>query len=422
MTNKRFSNLDQWLDWQLSLHSKSIDLGLERVSRVWSRLSDNHQAFVITVAGTNGKGSSVAMLEAILLKAGFKVGCFTSPHLVSYNERIKINGVEASDELICEAFERIDQVRESTTLTYFEFGALAALHLFEKARVEVMILEVGLGGRLDAVNIIDADAALVTAIGIDHQEWLGNDREVIAREKAGIFRQGQLAVFSGNDMPVSVRDVAQETGTQLLVAGEDYRYEANGQQWSLKTATGNRHALPIPAMRGKHQVENAAGVLALLLACKEQLPVSSEAMKAGLLQAQVKGRFQILQKQHTVVIDVAHNPQSARALADNLSRFVVKGRLLAIIGMLNDKDSVASLEPLVPQVDHWFLVSTHGDRGLAAQQLADQLQKIDPLAKCLLFNGVSEAYNSVLEIAGENDSILVTGSFHIAGDFLAEFG
>jgi dihydrofolate synthase/folylpolyglutamate synthase len=418
----RFSSLDQWLDWQISLHPKSVDLGLERVSQVWSQLTSQHEAFVITVAGTNGKGSSVAMLESILLNAGYRVGCFTSPHLVRYNERIKIDGHEAIDEAICEAFEAIDNCRDNISLTYFEFGALAALHLFEKARVEVMILEVGLGGRLDAVNIIDANAALITAIGIDHQDWLGNDREVIGREKAGIFRKGQLAVFSGNDMPESVRKASAQLGTQLLVSGEDYQLKSDDQQWSLISDFGSRHALPIPVMRGTHQLENAAGVIALLLACREQLPVKAEALKTGLLQAQVMGRFQVLQKQQVLIVDVAHNPQSTRALAKNLAKFVIRGKLRAIVGMLKDKDSLASLENLAPQVDQWFLVSTHGDRGLKAELLAENIHLIDADAECLLFNTVSEAYNSVLQYAQEDDSILVTGSFHIAGDFLAEFG
>lgn len=421
MAIRRFSNLNDWLDWQTSLHPKSVDLGLERISEVWSRLSCHHEAFVITVAGTNGKGSSVAMLEAILLNAGYRVGCFTSPHLVRYNERIKIDGNEASDEAVCEAFEAIDKSRDDISLTYFEFGALAALHLFEKARVEVMILEVGLGGRFDAVNIIDADAALVTAIGIDHQEWLGNDREVIGREKAGIFRKGQLAVFSGNDMPESVNMESEQRGCRLLVAGEDYQFISDGQQWSLKSEAGNRHALPIPAMRGKHQLENAAGVIALLLACRQQLPVKAEALKTGLLQAQVKGRFQILQKEHPVIVDVAHNPQSTKSLAENLAEFVIRGKLRAIVGMLKDKDSLESLKNLAPQVDQWFLVSTHGERGLQAELLAENIHLIEPDTECLLFNTVSEAYNSVLQYAQEDDSILVTGSFHIAGDFLAEF-
>jgi len=418
----RFSSLDQWLDWQTSLHPKSVDLGLERVSQVWSQLTSHHDAFVISVAGTNGKGSSVAMLESILLNAGYRVGCFTSPHLVRYNERIRIDGSEASDEAICEAFEAIDHCRDNISLTYFEFGALAALHLFEQARVEVMLLEVGLGGRLDAVNIVDADAALITAIGIDHQDWLGNDREVIGREKAGIFRKGQLAVFAGNDMPESVRNEAEQRGTRLLVGAEDYQFNSDGQQWSLLSDFGSRHALPIPAMRGKHQLENAAGVIALLLACREQLPVKAEALKTGLLQAQVTGRFQVFKKEQVLIVDVAHNPQSTQALADNLAKFVIRGKLRAIVGMLKDKDSLASLENLAPQVDQWFLVSTHGERGLKADLLAENIHLIDPDAECLLFNTVSEAYNSVLQYAQEDDSILVTGSFHIAGEFLAEFG
>ncbi len=415
----RFSNLNDWLEWQSHLHLKSIDLGLDRVSAVWSRLHpEKIPAFVITVAGTNGKGSSVAMLESILLSAGFCVGCYTSPHLVRYNERIRLNGEEAGDEQICNAFAAIDAGRDDISLSYFEFGTLAALYLFSKADLDVIILEVGLGGRLDAVNIIDADAALITGIDIDHQDWLGNDREAIGREKAGILRKQQQAVFAGTDVPDSVLAHAQKVGTKLLIAGQNYQVLKQENSWDFESVSGNRNALPIPALRGRHQLENAAGVVALLIACREQLPVSTEAIRLGLLNARIKGRFQVLQKKFPVIVDVAHNQQSIQALCNNLSSFVVKGKLHVIIGMLRDKDILNSLKPLASIADSWHLVSTPGDRGLSSRKLSEILSVLLTDKPVFQYEKVGEAFDSVLQYGQVDDSILVTGSFLVAGQFL----
>jgi len=423
----RFSTLNDWLDWQSSLHLKSIDLGLERVSKVWFELHPQAlNAFVITVAGTNGKGSSVAMLEAILLAAGYNVGCYTSPHLVRYNERIRINGKQASDEEICEAFAAIDDSRGETTLSYFEYGTLAALQLFSQKALEVVLLEVGLGGRLDAVNIIDADAALITSIGIDHQDCLGETLEQIGREKAGILRKDQQAVFSGKTLPASIRTHADEIGCILKVAGEHYSYINHASSWDFSSPEVERNALPLPALRGGQQLQNAAGVVALLLSIKDRLPVSMDAVRQGLLSATVKGRFQVIQRQLNqgqvnIVVDVAHNEQSMQVLADNLAAFVVKGRLHVIIGMLKDKDQQHSLMPLLGQADHWYLLDTPGDRGMRAQTLADTLRKLLPDADCHLYENVSDAYDSVLQYALDGDTILVTGSFLVAGAFLEKY-
>lgn len=439
----RFKQLQQWLDWQLSLHDKAIDLGLERVASVWQKFSpafDN--TFVITVAGTNGKGSSVAMLEAILLSAGYRVGCYTSPHLIEYNERIRIDGEAVDDDQICQAFEAIDQARKDTTLSYFEFGTLAALYCFKQHQCDCIVLEVGLGGRLDAVNIIDADAALITAIGIDHQDWLGDNREDIGREKAGIFRQQQLAVFSGKDIPASVVQTATNQETSLWIAGQHYQMKQTAESWDLHSPQGNRHALPYPALRGEHQLENAAGVVALLQACRTTLPVSSEAIRNGLLEARLYGRFQVMQwalgdvaeigdigetgdiregEQGLcqVVADVAHNPQSMASLAENLRRFVIKGQLIAIVGMLRDKDSLESLKLLHPHVDRWILVSTQGERGMSAEVLQKHLLELDDASLSETCNNLAQARQSALQYLVNDDTLLVTGSFHIVGDFLA---
>lgn len=411
----RFTRLQDWLDWQLSLHDKAIDLGLERVSQVWSRLPQlNPETFVISVAGTNGKGSAVAYLEAILSRAGYCVGCYTSPHLVRYNERIRINGQEVSDAQLCEAFQAIDNARGDISLSYFEFGTLAALYLFTQAAPDVVMLEVGLGGRLDAVNILDADAALITSIGLDHQEWLGHDRETIGREKAGILRYGQIAVFSGHDMPLSIQTVAQKVGCNLIVAGKDYQVITHQNDWEIQSAFGRRHALPIPNLRGEHQLANAAGVIALLLACKERLPVESDAMRSGLGLASLAGRFQVIPGDINTVIDVAHNPDSMQGLASNLAGFVVKGHLHVIIGMLRDKQIEASIEPLLRHVDHWYLLSTPGERGVSARDLYKVFPG-DSAKIAVMSDNIEDLFESAMQRAKVGDTLLVTGSFLVAG-------
>lgn len=420
----RFSRLQDWLDWQQSLHGKSIDLGLERVSSVWKKLPRlNKETFVISVAGTNGKGSAVAYLESILDQAGYSVGCYMSPHLVRYNERIHVNGREVSDQQICEAFQAIDEARGETSLSYFEFGTLAALYIFSQLALDVVVLEVGLGGRLDAVNIIDADAALITSIGLDHQDWLGHDRETIGREKAGIFRKDQFAVFSGRHMPSTIQQVADQIGTKLVVAGTDYQVlnvqnDQPQSDWEIRSEFGNRHALPLPVLRGSHQIDNAAGVIVLLLACREQLPVAADAMRSGLVSASLKGRFQVLpigiKGDVNIVIDVAHNQDSMRELASNLSRFVLKGKLHVIIGMLKDKQIQASLELLLSEADFWYLVSTPGERGLNAAEL----KKVFPgdSAKIAgMSDNIEMIFQSAMQQAQSGDTLLVTGSFLVAG-------
>ncbi|MDH5600929.1 MAG: Mur ligase family protein, partial [Gammaproteobacteria bacterium] len=296
----RFSSLPEWLNWQQGLHSSSIELGLERVAEVFQRLHSSLPAIpVISVAGTNGKGSSVALLETIYQNAGYRTAAYTSPHILHYNERLHLDAEEVSDQQICEAFERIDQARcqgDEISLTYFEFGTLAALDIFYRAKPEVIILEVGLGGRLDAVNIIDADIALITSIGIDHTAWLGHDRETIAREKAGIMRKGCPVVFSSPDMPRSIKQAADEVGAVLYQRGKDFDWK-NGMgyaAWDWKSDKHQRSALPTPSLRGNHQLDNAAGVLMVIECLADKLPVSQKQVKAGLLSVSVMGRFQCI--------------------------------------------------------------------------------------------------------------------------------
>lgn len=319
----RFSSLQEWLDWQEGLHPSTIELGLERVTKVFKRLHPSLPSIpVITVAGTNGKGSSVALLESIYQNAGYKTGVYTSPHLLRYNERIHLNNEEVADDIICEAFDRIDNARlnnagfnnschddkEEISLTYFEFGSLAALDIFYRSKPDVMILEVGLGGRLDVVNIIDANVALITSIGIDHTGWLGHDRETIAVEKAGIMRKDCPAIFSSPDMPKSMRQTADEKGATLYCRGHDFDWQESPavagtpSSWSWKTYSSKsnrstlnnkqRTALPLPNIRGKHQVDNAAGVLMAIECLADKLPVNQQQVKAGLLSVSLLGRFQ----------------------------------------------------------------------------------------------------------------------------------
>lgn len=331
----RFSSLHEWLDWQEGLHPSAIELGLERVTEVFNRLHPVLPSIpVITVAGTNGKGSSVALLESIYQNAGYQTAAYTSPHILRYNERIHLNGEEVADNFICEAFERIDQARlekaEEISLTYFEFGSLAALDIFYRAKPDVIILEVGLGGRLDVVNIIDADVALITSIGIDHTGWLGHDRETIAVEKAGIMRENHPVIFSSPDMPKSIKQVADDKGAILYRRGKDFDWQSayvdsgTPQSWNWTSDKKQRTALPLPAIRGRHQVDNAAGVLMVIECLADKLPVNQQQVKAGLLSALIAGRFQCLPATDPSaalhIHDVAHNADSMACLAESFIR------------------------------------------------------------------------------------------------------
>ena len=364
----RFDTLAAWLDWQAGLNPKEIELGLDRVCRVWRAMGEPALGgAVITVAGTNGKGSSVAFAEAILQAAGYRTGCYTSPHLARYNERIRIDQQAADDAMICAAFDRIDQARGDTALTYFEFGTLAALTLFADQSLDAVILEVGLGGRLDAVNLIDPDVALITSIGLDHQSWLGDDIEKIGAEKAGILRPGRPAVFSGRSMPASIRQRADEIGASLMVAGEHFSVHRHADAWDLLSAVQVRRALPNPGMRGRVQIDNAAGVLVALDTLRERLPVDQRAVRAGLLGARLHGRFEVRPGRPTWVLDVAHNPQAAAVLSEMLGDVYFPGRRIAVCGMLDDKDAAGVAQVLAQRFDAWHLVDLSGQpRGMTS--------------------------------------------------------
>lgn len=418
MADPRFATLDDWLNWQETLHPRAIDLGLERVRAVLRRLQPEPPPHVvITVGGTNGKGSCVALLEAILRAAGYRVGAYTSPHLLRYNERIRVEGADADDEAICRAFARIDAARGDHSLTYFEFGTLAALELFRDARVEVAVLEVGLGGRLDAVNSVDADAALVVSIGIDHVDWLGSDRDSIGYEKAGIYRPGRPAICADPDPPARLLDHALNLGARLQRVGRDYGFARTGQTWCWWSGHSRLEALPPPALIGEHQLGNAAAALATLNGLRDRLTVQPNAIRAGLSRVRLPGRFQAIPGAVEWILDVAHNPHAAAVLADNLLDRTCSGRTLAIIGLLADKDAGGVIQALVDIVDDWYPVTLDGPRGRTAAELATLLRAVG--ARATARDDLAAACRSARTAARPGDRIVVLGSFHTVAPILA---
>lgn len=413
----RFNSLDEWLAWQETLHPKAIDLGLARVREVAARmglLEPRH--IVISVAGTNGKGSSVALLEAILACAGLRVGTYTSPHLWRYNERIRIDRQPVDDAALVAAFDRIDTARGETSLSYFEFGTLAAFDILQRAGVEVAILEVGLGGRLDAVNVLNADGALVTGIGIDHVEWLGADRESIGREKAGIFRSGRAAVCSDPRPPAALREVARSLGATWYGLGEQFGYARADDTWTWWGPGVTLHDLPLPALPGPFQLQNAAGVLMVLQALGERLPLTVRALHAGLRAAQVPGRFTVVPGAVETIFDVAHNPHAAAALADALAARPCGGRTLAVCGMLADKDAAGVASALAGQVQCWYLGGLSGERGQSAQALAERMAL--PSTQRQVYPDMAAAYAAARAAARPGDRVVVFGSFHTIAELL----
>lgn len=413
----RFQTLAEWLAWQETLHPRAIDLGLERVQTVAQRmelLAPQHA--VISVAGTNGKGSSVAMLETILACAGHRVGAYTSPHLWRYNERIRIDRQPVDDAAIVAAFARIDAARDGLSLSYFEFSTLAALDLFQRADLDVAVLEVGLGGRLDAINILDADCALVTGIGIDHVEWLGTDRESIGREKAGIFRGGRPAVCSDPRPPASIAAAAREIGARWFALGQQFGYRPGAGCWDWWGPAVELVGLPPPALPGDFQLYNAAGALMVLHSLSERLPLTLQALHAGLRQARAAGRFTVIPGAVEMIFDVAHNPHAAAALAMTLDGRACSGRTLAVCGMLADKDAGGIVVALQSVVDRWFLGGLGGSRGQSAAALAARM----PLAELqrTLCPDMAAALAAARAAAVSGDRIVVFGSFHTIAELL----
>lgn len=408
----RFDNLNAWLRWQEGLHPKAIELGLERVAAVWSRLAPGAVPFpVITIAGTNGKGSCAVTLESIYRAAGYRTACYTSPHLLRYNERIRLDGREIEDAALCDAFERVDRARADSTLTYFEFGTLAALDLFVRARPDLAILEVGLGGRLDAVNILDPDVSVVTTIGLDHTAWLGDTLDAIAFEKAGIFRPGRPAVVGHRSPQPSLVERSRALGCRLLVLGRDFDWEGEGPGWRWTGPGSARADLPAPVLRGRFQRDNASAALMAVSCLAARLPVSPAQLGEGLRRVRLDGRFQVVPGDATLILDVAHNPQAAEALAANLCGFTLEGRLHAVFGVLRDKDPEAIARPLVDRADAWYLGQSADPRALPTTDLAARLEGLVPAARRHTFPDIEGALAAALAAARRGDCVLVFGSF-----------
>lgn len=410
-------DLPGWLSYLEQLHPKTIDLGLDRVAEVRQRLDLNPSFPIITVAGTNGKGSTCAMLEAILLAAGYRVGLYTSPHLLRYNERVRINGEEASDEALCEAFAAVEQARGEVSLTYFEFGTLAAVWLFARAGLDAAILEVGLGGRLDAVNAFDTDCAVLTSVDFDHMDYLGNSRLAIGHEKAGIFRAGKPVVCGEFDLPYSVLAHAEKIGANLRRIGPDFGYDGlEPNQWRFTSVDGLRLSLPYPALRGAYQLGNASTCLAALEQLKARLPVTHDDIRRGLLEAVVPGRFQVLPGRPQRIFDVAHNPHAARALAENLRAMPPAGKVIAVFAMLRDKDIAGVVRAMQGQVDRWLVAGIGQPRGASSEELLRVLEQEGLAQRAEAFPSVAEAYRHACAKAVEDDKILIFGSFYTVAE------
>jgi len=404
--------LAEWLAWLEQLHPLEIDLGLQRVQQVFDVLNPEfNNTRVITIAGTNGKGSCAAMLEAIFLQAELNVGVYTSPHLLRFNERIRINGVEASDSTITAALANVEAVRNDVSLTYFEYTTLAALQCFANANVDVMVLEVGLGGRLDAVNIIDSDVALITTVDLDHQSWLGDTRDEIGREKAGILRSDRPAVIADPAMPHSVIDYADEIGANVSLAGRDFLYSIDEQQWYwTHVELGTVDALPILDLPGEHQYQNAAAVIEVI----HQLPdiaVTDVDVIAGLGNISIVGRGQQLAEMPNWRFDVAHNPQAIEALAQTLSDEKHLGRRHAICSMLDDKDIETALKPMLLCVDTWWIFDLQQPRAAKVERLVAAIQTQDSHASINIFPDADALLAAIASNVESQDEVVVFGSF-----------
>jgi dihydrofolate synthase/folylpolyglutamate synthase len=413
------SNLADWLTYLETLHPKTIALGLERVEQVRQRLNLNPVFPVIVVGGTNGKGSVCAMLESILHAAGYRVGCYTSPHLLKYNERVRVAKQQASDAELCKSFELIEQARGDTSLTYFEFGTLAAMQVFIASKVEIAILEVGLGGRLDAVNVFDSDCAVIASVDIDHTEYLGDTREQIAFEKAGIMRKGRVAICADQDVPQSIYSHAQQVGAELWCIGRDFGFTPHQGQWDYRGKTVSRNALPWPALRGTYQLANASAALAALDVIRDRFPVSMDAVRRGLGEVQLAGRFQIVPGRPLLIMDVAHNPHAARVLAQNLAALPPCPHTWAVFAMLAGKDIAGVVAALDPCIDTWLVGELDTPRAATLERLESVLEQGRVRGEIIICKNIPDALRYACNAAGENDRILAFGSFYTVAEVMA---
>jgi dihydrofolate synthase/folylpolyglutamate synthase len=417
------ADLAGWLAYVERQHPQTIALGLDRVAAVRDALALPKWCPILMVGGTNGKGSVCAMLEAILLAAGYRVGTYTSPHLLRYNERVRIDGREADDAALAEAFRTVELARVERAgappLTYFEFGTLAGWVLFAAARPDALVLEIGLGGRLDAVNAFDPDCAVLTSVALDHAEYLGDTRERIGWEKAHIFRAGKPAVVGDPAPPQSVLEQARAIGADLQVVGRDFGYAAEARQWQYWGRAGRRSGLAYPALRGAIQVVNAATAIAALESLGPALPVTAQAVREGLAAVALPGRFQVLPGRPPVVLDVAHNPNAAGVLAENLAAMGPFARTLAVVGMLRDKDIAGTCAMLKDTVHQWHACTLATPRGAAAAEVAEAIRATDAASSISEHASPRAAVAAAREAARQSDRIVVFGSFYTVADVLA---
>lgn len=417
-----FDKLEDWLRWQENSHHLAIDLGLERVEKVYRALNPPaRRPLTITVGGTNGKGSCVAYLETIYRTAGYRVGAYTSPHIVTYNERIKIDGKPVNDKLICRAFERIEQVRNGVSLSYFEFGTLAALIIFLDADLDIQILEVGLGGRLDAVNIVNPDAAIISSIAIDHVAWLGDTRAAIGYEKAGIFRADTPAIVGDPDPPDSLRQVAEEKSAQYHTIGQDFDYIKSSNTWQWCSKNKKIEHLPQPALKGEHQFRNASSVIMAVNLLQDKLPVNEDSIRRSLMEVDLPGRFQLINGDIQVLLDVGHNPEAVGTLVEYLTQNFPKRRIHAIFSMMRDKDIAEVIKIMNPIVHDWFFSPLINVRA-ASEELMQDIFSAQGIANVTFgFTGFKDAFAAAKKHTVRGDLLLIFGSFFLVSEYLTEF-
>ncbi len=414
-------NLNDWLGYIESIHPSSIDLTLDRIRDVIDRLDIKISAPVITVGGTNGKGSTCAILESIYKTAGYKVGCYTSPHFLAFNERIKIQSTEVSDELICEAFEKIESAREGVSLTYFEYGTLAAMIIFSEAYTDIIILEVGLGGRLDAVNVFDSDCAIVTTVDLDHMDYLGHTREAIGFEKAGIYRSHKPAICGDLNPPHSLIEYCESIQAPLRLIGQHFGYEAHHDSFDFLIESSFVMNVPLPKLQGTFQLQNATSALMAIKTLDDKLPLNEGAIQKGIALALLPGRFEEVQRNPSLVFDVAHNPQAALSLSHNLKAHAVLGKTVAVFSILKDKDIVGVIKALIHDIDYWCIAEIQHDRAADLGTISDAIKNSNQDSLVKSFKNIQEAYQFASKEVSSNDRIIVFGSFFTVADIMKLF-
>ena len=410
--------LNDWLGYIESIHPSSIDLTLDRIRVMIDRLDIKISAPVITVGGTNGKGSTCAILESIYKTAGYKVGCYTSPHFLAFNERIKIQGIEVSDELICEAFEKIESAREGVSLTYFEYGTLAAMMIFSETCIDIIILEVGLGGRLDAVNVFDSDCAIVTTVDLDHMDYLGHTREAIGFEKAGIYRSHKPAICGDLNPPQSLIEYCESIQAPLKLIDQHFGYELHHDSFDFLIESSFVMNLPLPKLQGTFQLNNATSALMAIKILDDKLPLNESAIQKGITSTLLPGRFEEVQTNPSLVFDVAHNPQAALSLRDNLKAHAIQGKTVAVFSILKDKDISGVIKALIHDIDYWYIAQIEHERAADLDTIFEAIKNISPVSLVKSCKNITEAYQFASKEVSSNDRIIVFGSFFTVADIM----